>query len=455
MEQSGFIVGFDLGTSKIVGLLARRNEQGVVSVLASESIASESCVRYGVVYNIEDAAGKLKKLIHLLENKTGKKIGKAYFSVSGKSLTTISRTESMVLPEESEITIGMVDDLERKAKNYQPENLDANYGVLAPELFVDGVRVEDFAGQRGTVLEGRYQVVVGRPNLRNNLRAVAEKAGIAVAGFTLGNLTASALLLKPEDKQKGCALVDCGAGTTTLSIYTDGVLRFMKVIPLGGKTVTKDVRALLNCIEPAAEDYKIRYAKVGKDRNKNLTDERSEAGVDVKELNKVVQLRCEEIVLNIQEQIKLSGYAQQISEGGIVLTGGASQQTGLEGMIAEKLQLPVRMAVPNRILINNVAELVQNPAYADVLSIFFFASKNCEKVAPRTEPVEEPIARQEQTPARSVVPPPVEKTTEKPVAPVPEAKPVEEPQKPTSVEGEKPKRKNIFAGLKNLFSEEE
>ena len=92
MEQSGFIVGIDLGTSKIVGLLGRKNEQGVISILASESIPSDNCVKHGVVYNIDEAAGKIKKLVNLLENKSGRKIVKIYVSVAGKSLRAIEYT---------------------------------------------------------------------------------------------------------------------------------------------------------------------------------------------------------------------------------------------------------------------------------------------------------------------------------------------------------------------------
>ena len=70
MENTGFIVSIDLGTSKIVGLLGRKNEQGVISILASETITSDGCIRNGVVYNIDETVGKIKKLINLLENRS-------------------------------------------------------------------------------------------------------------------------------------------------------------------------------------------------------------------------------------------------------------------------------------------------------------------------------------------------------------------------------------------------
>lgn len=395
MEQSGFIVGIDLGTSKIVGLLARRNEQGVVSVLASETIPSDSSVRHGVVYNIEETAGKVKRLIQLLENKTGKKIAKAYFSIAGKSLESVAHTETVALPSDTAITIGMIDNLERKAKEYQPENYDTNYGVVSPQIFLDGEAVDDFEGKTASLLEGKFQIITGRPNIKHNIRVVAEKVGIEIAGLVIGPITASALILGQEEKKSGCALVDFGAGTTSLSIYKDGLLKFFKVIPFGGRTVTKDIQAL-GFVDSTAEDFKIRYGKIGKDRNKNIVEDRAGSGIDVKELNKVIQLRYEEIILNVINQIEESGCEDKL-EGGLILTGGASQQNGLESFLAEKVKYTIKKASPNRVLINNVSDLVQNPAYSNSLSLLLFANVNCEKQETKTvqattalEPVAEP-----------------------------------------------------------------
>ena len=449
MEQSGFIVGIDLGTSKIVGLLARKNEQGVVSVLASETISSDSCVRHGVVYNIEEAAGKVKRLINLLENKTGKKIARAYFSIAGKSLESIQHIETLPLISETDITIGMIDKLESKAKAFQPDNFMINYGVVAPKYYLDGEFVEDVTGHRASLLEGKFQIIAGRPNIKNNIRAVAEKAGIEIAGLILGPITTSALVLTQEDKIQGCALVDFGAGTTSLSIYKDGLLKFFRVIPFGGRTVTKDIRAI-GFIEAAAEDYKIRYGKVGKDRNKHVAEDRADSGIDVKELNKVIQLRLEEIVLNVQNQILESGYADKIP-GGLIITGGASQQTGLESYLNEKMKLPVKKATANRIMINNVSDLVQNPAYSHVLSTLLFANINCEKAE---EVVQQPVVKpQEPVIEEPKVEPVAQPKVEVESRPQPQTQPQPTHEEPKQ---EKPKKKpfgRFFNGLSSLFDE--
>lgn len=393
MEQAGFIVGIDLGTSKIVGVLGRKNEQGVISILASESIPSDSSVKYGVIYNIDEVAGKIKKLISLLENKVGKKIGKAYVSVAGKSLRAIEHKETKLLDETTPITFALLDNMEQQAKLNKPDFF-TNYSVVAPEYFLDGNYEDDPIEKTASTIEGHYRLVIGRPNIKTNLiKSLTEKAQIDIAGFIVGPVATGALVLDEHDRQNGCALVDFGAGTTTVSIYKGGLLRYMSVIPFGGRTVTKDVQEL-GFVFDSAESYKTRYGKLGKDKNKATADVAPE--VDLKELNKIIQLREDEIILNVINQIKESGYAEKL-DAGIIVTGGASQMNGLIDYLAEKSQLPVKRAIAKRVYINNAAELLQNPLYTQALSLLLFANENCEKkevVVPIIEPVR-PIVEQE------------------------------------------------------------
>lgn len=379
MEQSGFVVGIDLGTSKIVGLMGRKNEQGVISILASESIPSEGCVKYGVVYNIEEAAGKIKKIINLLENKSGRKIGKTYVSIAGKSLRAIEYTVSKNLEEESEITFSIIDQLEQQARLTKPDFM-TNYSVVAPEIFLDEVYDASPIGKTATTVEGRYRLIVGRPNIKINVtKSITDKQQLEIAGYVVGPVAAGAIVLDEVDKQAGCALIDFGAGTTTLSIYKGGLLRYMVVIPFGGRTITKDIKEL-GFIEAAAESYKIKYGRVGKDKNKQSA---SNSEIDVKELNKIIQLRVEEIVLNLINQIKLSGYDGQL-DAGIIMIGGASQLNGLDAFLEEKTQISVKRGAAKRLYINNVTELTQGLSFTQCLGVLLFANENCEKKEPAT-----------------------------------------------------------------------
>ena len=378
MEQSGFIVAIDLGTSKIVGLLGRKNAQGVISVLASEVVSSDSSIKHGIVYNIDEVAGKIKKIVNLLENKSGKKIGKVYVSIAGQSLRAIEHVQTRALSGESEVTFQDIDQMEQLARQNKPEFF-ANYSVVAPEIFLDGVGVdseEDAIGKQASLIEGRYRLIVGRPNIKSNLvKCITDRNSLEIAGFIVGPVAAGAIVLDDEDKNAGCALVDFGAGTTTVSVYKDGLLRYMSVIPFGGRTITRDVQSL-GFVDAAAESYKIKYGKLGKDKSKPNGQVASD--VDLKELNKVIQLREEEIILNVINQIKESGYADQLGAG-IIIVGGASQLDGLPEFFADKAKMPVKRGVVKRLYINNAADLLQNPVYTQALGLLLFSNENCEK----------------------------------------------------------------------------
>ncbi len=385
MEQSGFIAVVELSTTKITGIVARKNAQGVITILASEIMPSDASVRYGIIYNIDLAAGKIKRLVSLLENKIGKKIGSIYVSVAGKSLRALEHSETKLLDENTTITMAMLDTMDQQAKLNKPDFF-TNYSVHEPQYFVDGVYEENPIGKAASSVEARSIIVVGPPNIKANLkRSIEDKAQVQIKSYITGAVAAGALVVDFEDRQKGCALIDFGAGTTTVSIYKEGLLKFMTVIPFGGRTVTKDVQALGFSTEQA-EEYKIKYGKLGKRTAQDEIDKPND--IDVRELNKVIQLRMDEIILNVLNQMKLSGHAEGL-EAGVLTIGGASQIQGLNEYLAEKTQMEVRRATPKRVYINNAAELLHDPAYAQVLGLLLFANENCERIEEVAPPVVE------------------------------------------------------------------
>lgn len=388
MEQSGFIAVVELSTAKITGIVARKNAQGVITILASETMPSESCIRYGVIYNIDLAAGKIKRLVNLLENKVTKKIGSIYVSVAGKSLRALEHSEKKLLDGNTTITMAMLDSMDQQAKLNKPDFF-TNYSVHEPQYFVDGEFDENPIGKTASSVEARSIIVVGPPNIKANLkRSIEEKGQIQIKSYITGAVAAGALVVDLEDRQNGCALIDFGAGTTTVSIYKEGLLKFMTVIPFGGRTVTKDVQELGFTAEQA-EEYKIKYGKLGKRTHED--EENKPSDVDLRELNKVIQLRMDEIILNVLNQMKVSGYSEGL-EAGILTIGGASQMKGLKEYLEEKSQMPVKRATPKRVYINNASEILNDPAYTQVLGLLLFANENCEQIEEVKIPIVEPKA---------------------------------------------------------------
>lgn len=385
MTQSGFIVVIDLGTSKIKGVVGRKNENGVISILASSSIDSGNSIRRGMVYNIEQAGANVHKLVMMLENSLERRIGKVYVSLSGQSLHTLEFSE-MLRISSGVVTEEEVNRLRKSAEKFQPE-LKRNYRIADVEYYIDDKPEPSPVGVTGSEIEAGFKLIVGRPNLLVNIeKSITAKTNLEIVDYIVGPMASASIALNDEEKELGCAFLDFGAGTTTLSVYKGGILRRMVVIPFGGKNLTKDICAL-NFTENDAEQLKIKFGKAfeSQDGPMFLSPFSSKPDVDLTELNKVIGMRLDEITANIKEQIVLSGYEGQLGAG-LIITGGASQLKNLDLYLTQKLKMPVRRASAKKTSINNSPDLMHDPAFTQALGMLLFGEESCEMVKP--EPVE-------------------------------------------------------------------
>lgn len=377
MTQSAIIAVIDFGSSGIKGIVGRKNENGVISVLASNSIESGTTIRRGMVYNIDQVGANVHKLIMMIENSLGRRIGKVYVSLSGQSLHT------MEFREMQRLSSGMVSEddvnrLRKVAEKFQPE-LKRNYRIADVEYYVDHKPEHSPVGITGSEIEAGFKLIVGRPNLLINIeKSIKAKTGLEIVDFIVGPSASAAIALNDEEKELGCAFVDFGAGTTTLSVYKGGILRRMVTIPFGGKNITLDIGAL-NFTENVAEELKIKFGKAleSPDGSIFLSPFSSKPDVDLTELNKVIGMRLDEITANIKEQIVLSGYEGRLGAG-LIITGGASQLKNLDLYLAQKLKMQVRKASARKKFVNNSPDLMNNPAYTQALGMLLFGNENCE-----------------------------------------------------------------------------
>jgi cell division protein FtsA len=378
MTQSGFLAVIDLGTSRIKGVVGRKNENGVISVMASGTIDSGSSIRRGMVYNIEQTGANVHKLVQMLENSIGRKIGSVYVSLAGQSL------HSMEFNEMKQLSSGMVTDevvnqLRKAAEKFQPE-MKRNYRVADAEYYIDDKPERNPVGVTGSQIEAGFELIVGRPNLLVNIQKSIAKTDLKIVDYIVGATASAEIALTEEEKELGCAYLDFGAGTTTLSVYKNGILRRMVVIPFGGKNLTKDISSL-NFTENDAEQLKIKFGKAAENQDGPLFTSpfSSKPDVDLAELNKVIGMRLDEITANIKEQLKLSGYEGQLGAG-LIITGGGAQLRNLDLYLTQKLKLPVRKAYAKKTQVNNAPELINDPSYTQVLGMLLAAEEDCERV---------------------------------------------------------------------------
>ena len=325
-----FIVAIELGSSKVTGIAGQKNLDGSISVQAVVREPSSSFIRKGVVYNIDKTAQCLTLVIRKLEKQLKREITQVYVGVGGQSIRSVRNVITKDLPAESIVTQDMVIELmddNRSMKYQDQEILDA----AVQEYRVDQQYAIDPVGIQATRLEGNFLNILQRKAFYRNLNLCFETAGVGIAEFFLAPLALADSVLTEAERRSGCALVDIGADTTTVSVYSKNILRHLAVIPLGSNNVNKDLTSL-QMEESDAERIKLKYGSAYTDNNEIDNDLKysidPDRQVESRKFIEIVEGRLEEIIENVWYQIPSEYYDKLL--GGIILTGGGSNMKNIE-----------------------------------------------------------------------------------------------------------------------------
>ena len=314
----------------MTGIAGKKNLDGSIQVLACVKEDSSSFIRKGVVYNIDKTAQCLTNIISRLEKQLKTGITQVYVGVGGQSIRSIRNLISKDLPGGTQVTQDMVIELmdsNRNMKYPDQEILDA----AVQEYKVDSQYQLDPVGIQCSRIEGNFLNILQRKAFYKNLNKCFETAEINVAEMYLAPLALADSVLTEAERRSGCALVDLGADTTTVSVYSKNVLRHLAVIPLGANNITKDI-ASLQMEESDAEKMKLKYASAFTDNNdidnnmKYSIDQ--DRQVEVRKFIEIVEGRLEEIIANVWCQIP-EEYCDKLL-GGVILTGGGANLKNIE-----------------------------------------------------------------------------------------------------------------------------
>ena len=361
MAEKEFIVAIELGSSKVTGIAGQKKPDGSISVLALAKEDSSSFIRKGVVYNIDKTAQCLTSIVKKLETQLKTRITQVFVGVGGQSIRGVRNVVARDMSADTIITQEMVIELMEANRNldYPDQKI---LDVAEQEYKVDTQLQLDPVGIRASHLEGNYLNILERKSFFQNLNKCFESAGIKVVEMYLAPLALANAVLTEAEKRSGCALVDIGADTTTVSVFSKNVLRHLAVIPLGANNITKDI-ASLQMEESEAEKMKLKYASAYTDNNeiddtlKYSID--AERQVDSRKFIDIVEGRLEEIVLNVREQIPNEYYDKLL--GGIILTGGGANMKNIEKAFSVYTHIEkIRIAKFVTLTINSSLEAIKN-----------------------------------------------------------------------------------------------
>lgn len=379
-EQKDFIVAIELGSSKVTGIAGQKKPDGSISVLAIVKEESSSFIRKGVVYNIDKTAQCLQGIVKKLEAQLKAHIVQVFVGVGGQSLHSVRNSIARDLPADSIITQEMV--VELMDTNWNLEYPDQKIlDVAEQEYRVDSQLQMDPVGIRASRLEGNFLNILVRKAFFQNLNHCFETAGIKVAEMYLAPLALANAVLTEAEKRSGCALVDIGADTTTVSVFWKNILRHLAVIPLGSNNVTKDI-ASMQMEESDAEQMKLKYGSAYTENSEidstlkySIDPERQ---VESRRFIEIVEGRMQEIIENVRAQIP-SQYADKLL-GGIIITGGGANMKNIEKAFSTYTRIEkVRVAkfVTTTINTSNEQLKARNGMFNTLLGLLAKGDINC------------------------------------------------------------------------------
>lgn len=371
-ESKDLIVGLDIGTSKIVAIVAELTTEGALSILGIGSQES-SGLKKGVVVNIEATVNAISRAIQEVELMADCKVKEVYTGIAGSHIKS-KDSNGMAVVREKEVTQL---DIERaiEAANATPISADDQIlHTLVQEFIVDGQDgVKEPIGMDAKRLEVRVHIVTGAVTSVQNIVKCVHRCGLEVVDLVLQPLASGHAVLTDDETDVGVCLVDIGGGTTDIAVFSQGAIRHTAVIAIAGDQITNDIAIALRTSTQDAEEIKIRYGValhqladaeemievpgVG-DRPSTLLSRQALAGV--------IQPRVEEIFQKVQDELKKSGY-ERLLRAGIVLTGGASAMPGMVQLGEEIFHNTVKLGMPN--YDGNLKDIVRNPRYSTAMGL--------------------------------------------------------------------------------------
>ena len=375
-EKDNLFVGLDIGTSKIVTIIARTDEEENIEIVGlgeSESVG----LKRGAINNIDATVESIKKSIEEAELMAGYKIKTVWTGIAGGHIRSFNST-GMVAIRDKEVSQS---DINRVIETATAINIPSDQKilhVLPQEFIVDGQEdIRQPIGMSGVRLEVRVHIVTGAVSAAQNIIKCVKRCGVDVSQLILQSLASSNAILSEDEKQLGTVLVDMGGGTTDIIVFSGGSIRHTGVVPIAGDQVTNDIAMALRTPTSDAEKIKVKYGicKQGLLQNdENIyvpgIGERPNRTLSRASLAQIIEPRIEELYSLIAEIVRDSGFEELVSSG-IVMTGGTSMLEGAAELGEDIFFRQVRIATPK--YNGNLRDLISSPRYSTAIGLLIEA----------------------------------------------------------------------------------
>ncbi|MRJ08820.1 cell division protein FtsA [Ornithobacterium rhinotracheale] len=382
-------VGLDIGTTKIVAMIGRKNEFGKLEILGVGRAKSLG-VHRGVVTNITNTVNSIKEAIQKAEEDSGYKITEVTVGIAGQHIRSLQHSD-YITRENFEKVIDE-DDINRLINQVHKLVMlpgEEIIHVLPQEFKVDSEGgVTEPVGMYGSRLEATFHVVVGQVTSIKNIAHCVKSAGLTLKGITLEPLASALASLSDEEKEAGVALVDIGGGTTDIAVFKNNIIRHTAVIPFGGNVITEDIKTGCSIIERHAEKLKVLFGSAMPEENKE-TEVVAIPGlrggpqkeISLKKLSQIIHARVLEILDNVHSELKHYGCEEQRKKliAGIVLTGGGAELKHIRQLTEYVTGMDTRIGYSNEHIASGQAQSISKPEYATAVGLVIEGLNKLEK----------------------------------------------------------------------------
>ena len=366
------VVGLDIGTSKIsvaVGEVTPENKLSIVGVGNQPSRGMDK----GGVNDLNLVIQSIQRAINEAELMADCRISSIYLGISGKHISC-QNENGMVPVSDNEVVQEDVDNVIHTARSVPISAERRMLHVLPQEFSIDcqdGIKSP--IGMSGVRMEAKVHIVTCANDMAKNLVKCVERCELKADQLIFSALASSYAVVTEDEKELGICVVDIGAGTMDLAVFTGGALRHTAVIPVAGNQVTSDISKIFRTPLSHAEEIKVQYAcalrqMVSMEESIEVPSVggRPARSMSRHTLSEVVEPRYHELFELIQEELREAGLADQIAAG-FVLTGGTSKMEGVVEFAEEVFQMPVRIAQP--LPVEGLYEYVSDPSYSTVVGL--------------------------------------------------------------------------------------
>lgn len=378
---SGVFAALDIGTAKTVCLIARFDGQGQMRVLGSATQASQG-MRNAAIIDIAAVGHCAGMVVQAAENQARQKVDSVFVNLSAGQIQS-DRVQASVPLTDRAIGTAEVTEALSIARGRAPLDGRGLLHFVPLGYSVDGAKgISDPRGLFGSLLELETLTISAPEGVLRTLRTAVGRAHLEVDEVVAAGYAAGLSVLHQDERDLGVTVIDMGAGSTSIAVFSEGAPVYSVSIPLGGSHITSDIARGLSTPLSYAERLKTLHGSClpSADDDRDMIELQpigeSEEGETMQAprslLVRIIRARMEEIFEMVRQGIGSSD-VRRLAGGAVVLTGGAAQLHGVADLATQVLDKRPRIGRPGGIA--GLGDLAEQPEFATAVGMLLYAQR--------------------------------------------------------------------------------